>query len=33
MSMPMDERVVHTSVHDYYGRILKSKQDLQTSAS
>ncbi len=32
MSTRMDEQVIHTSVQDYYGRILKSKQDLQTSA-
>ncbi len=32
MGTLMDEQVIHTSVQDYYGRILKSKQDLQTSA-
>jgi arsenite methyltransferase len=32
MSTRMDEQGVHSSVQDYYGRILKSKQDLQTSA-
>ncbi len=32
MSTRMDEQGVHTSVQEYYGRILKSKQDLQTSA-
>lgn len=32
MNTRMDEHVIHTSVQDYYGRILKSKQDLQTSA-
>ena len=32
MSTRMDEQGVHTSVQEYYGRILKSKRDLQTSA-
>jgi len=32
MSTHMDEQEIHTSVQNYYGRILKSKQDLQTSA-
>jgi ubiquinone/menaquinone biosynthesis C-methylase UbiE len=32
MSEVMDENVVRVSVQDYYGRILKSQRDLQTSA-
>ena len=32
MNASIDERLVHTNVQDYYGQVLKSKQDLQTSA-
>ena len=32
MNTQTSEQLVHSSVQDYYGRVLKSQQDLQTSA-
>ncbi len=32
MNTSVDEKLVRTGIQDYYGRVLKSKQDLQTSA-